>query len=130
MPRFALLFPVASFALLCHGCTGFNGYGCVANVEPGIEVRIVDTVTGLPPAGDITVTATGGDYSEELRMLDVSGLSSAPLLFAGAYGRPGTYTVRVEKSGYERFEQKNVRVKKLQCGNDLQNITVNLKPIP
>ena len=110
---------IAFFSLLpfLSGCS--SGYGCGASVDPAILVRVIDAETKDPAAAGATATVRDGDYVETLREYvwsEPEGDGQAvPLSLGGALGRPGTYTVRVEKDGYEPWEVRGVRVRQDVC---------------
>lgn len=97
-----------------------SGHGCSGGVYPAIEVHVTDAQTGAPAAEGAIGTLRDGDYTESLRVhsgtyVEDSPSSSIPLSLGGAVGRPGTYTVRVEKDGYEPWEATGVRVRQDVC---------------
>jgi hypothetical protein len=52
-----------------------------------------------------------------------------PLSLVGALGRPGRYTVRVEKDGYEPWEVRDVRVREDACQLNGGRLEASLKRI-
>ncbi len=121
-----------SMALLGGGCGG--SYGCAGVVLPAVEVYVFDARTGAPAAEGATATVRDGDFVETLQVHVTSypeppNMQGVPLSFAGAYGRPGVYTVRVEKAGYQPWEVTRVRVRNDRCGVLGARLEARLQPI-
>ena len=74
---------------------------CTAHAAAGLGVTITDAATGQPVC-DATVTASEGNYSEQL-----FGVSCT---FTGAYERPGTYVIRASRAGFVPGTAGPVRV--------------------
>jgi len=74
---------------------------CTAIATAGLGVEVKNETTSEPVC-DATVTARDGAYSERL--------VAVPCRYVGAFERPGTYTVRVEKDGYAPKEVERVQV--------------------
>ena len=113
-----LLSPVLS------GCAG--GGGCGASVNPALNVYVTDAATGIPAARGATVTATDGGFTEILGP-GVSTPGDPPMLlsFMGGLGRPGNYTVRITKDGYNSVE-RTVRATKGPCTVNTQTLNIAL----
>ncbi|MBC8140971.1 MAG: PEGA domain-containing protein [Armatimonadetes bacterium] len=132
MPRFALVFAAALCALLCHSCGGSDG--CTADVVPGIVLRVVDAETGITLVRDSVVTLQSGDYTETLRTYESIYSETrltppnTPVSVAGAYERVGDYTIRVERDGYEPWEQ-TTRVTRNECHVNRNDLTASLKRV-
>jgi hypothetical protein len=118
MHRWFVSFAFLAVVPFLGGCS--SGYGCAAFIDRAIEVTVIDAETKAPAVEGAVGTIRDGDYTETLR---VSGWTYArggpeqgtPLWLGGALGRPGTYTVRVEKDGYEPWEVRGVRVRQDAC---------------
>jgi hypothetical protein len=111
---------VLPFLVLPAGCSGL-GYGCAASVSPAIIVVIKDAETGAPAAEGAVGTIRDGTYAETLQVYVTTSPTppetiGTPLSLSGGVGRPGTYTVRVEKPGYQAWERMGVRARPAQCG--------------
>ena len=127
-----VLMAALSVALFSAGCGG--SYGCAAVVSPAVEVYVFDARTGAPAAEGATATVRDGDYVERLQVHvtsypDPPNTQGVPLSFAGAYERPGVYTVRVEKPGYQPWEMTGVRVRKGDCGVNGARLEARLQPV-
>lgn len=97
---------------LLAGCDG--GYACLANVNPAIEVAVVDAATGLP-----LPDATGF-----MQMAQFNGDGSPVALYPGGvglligFGGAGTYRVQVDHAGYATWVADEIAVGQLDghCG--------------
>ena len=99
--------------------------GCDAILIPGISVTVVDKATGIPFAGDVTVIATEGSYTETVNPPPVP---AGPRLGFLAYERPGTYRVEVQAPGYVTWVATNVRVTHDGCHVETVQLTAELEP--
>jgi hypothetical protein len=95
---------------------------CPDVISRAIEVEVRDAATGQAAAGDAVGIAREGTFTETL---EVVGWTSYPLftetalVLGGVRERPGLYSVRVEKVGYEPWERTGVRAEEgvLRCQN-------------
>jgi hypothetical protein len=99
---------------------------CTQSEEPALIVYVVDSVDGTPRAAGATGLATDQSYSDPLR----PGISDGFTLLAlqAALERPGLYQVRVEKPGFQAWEQANVRVVANACHVMTVQLTARLQP--
>jgi hypothetical protein len=74
---------------------------CATIAAAGLSVHVTDAVTAQPVC-DATVTAIDGSYKERLPQMSCS--------YVGAYERPGTYVVQVERAGFVQKEVRQVQV--------------------
>ncbi len=112
------------FLSVSFGATGCGGgtndnIACTQNAAAGMNVSIFDARTGAALAA--TASLTDGTYQETSTQDQTT--------FSGAYERPGTYTVRVSKSGYAPFEQTGFVVTKGVCHVNPVSIRVDLQPL-
>jgi hypothetical protein len=107
----------------CRSATA-GGSACTTEVVPGIAVAVRDQATGAPAATGAVGTITSGTYSERMRLIGSD--NGEPLVLGGADEREGTYTVRIEKTGYQPWEQSNVRVRQDICHVITAEILANL----
>ena len=114
------------FALFICGCGSSNTYACGASVMPGIVVTVVDAQTRASIADGAVATAQSGTVVETLRPFGYDGQGKV-FGFQG-FVSSGTYTVRVEKNGYQPWEMKNVRVSKEVCGVKTVSLEADLQP--
>jgi len=122
-------------AALALGVGGCGGVGCGAVEYPAVEVLVFDAETGAPAAQGSTGTLRDGDYTERMRENrfeyarpeDPGSLPATAL--TGADGRRGTYTVRIEKPGYEPWERRSVRSTSDACGVTTTQLRADLRPL-
>jgi hypothetical protein len=95
---------------------------CPAIALAGLDVGVVDNATSQPIC-DASVTASEEGYTERL--------SAIGCRYQGAYERPGTYRIRVDRTGFAGLELSDVRVVMSagQCPH-VQTVTVELRLIP
>ena len=99
----------------CSSATAVNA--CPAVIAPAIVVEVKDSRTGNPIAQGARGVVREGSYVDSLKPF--AGISSDPATLTslqGAAGRPGTYTVTVEKPGYLIWSQTAVKAADDQCG--------------
>lgn len=77
------------------------GIVCTTEARAGLEVRVTNAQTGEGVC-DAVVTATDGAYAETLIAVGCR--------YYGAYERPGIYTVRAERSGFDTGTVPGVQV--------------------
>jgi hypothetical protein len=123
--RCAAIVALAAASGACRSVTA-GGSACTAEVVPGIAVAVRDQATGAPAAQDAVGTITSGTYSEHMRLIGSD--NGAPLVLGGADEREGTYTVRITKTGYQPWEQSNVRVVQGVCHVITTEILATLVP--
>jgi hypothetical protein len=116
-----------SILLLLALVVGANACGktCDVNLLPGINVTVVDKTTGTPFAGDVTVIASEGSYTETV---NPPPLPAGPRLASLAYERRGTYRVEVQAPGYVTWVATNVRVTHDGCHVETVQLTAELEP--
>ena len=97
-----------------------GGEDCPGITPPAVLVQVEDSLTGEPLGG-----ATGwiSDGAEEFPL---SG--SGDTLRGGS--QAGSYTVRVELSGYTVWEEVGVSVRSGECGVHTERLTARLQPQP
>jgi hypothetical protein len=96
---------------------GVTGCGllvdCDTGIAPAVVVEVRDAVTGAPAAADARGIVRDGTYSDSLYLYEFR--DDVPLSLAGADERPGTYTVTLEKPGYETWTVSAIRVNDSNC---------------
>jgi hypothetical protein len=97
---------------------------CTASIEPAIAVTVSDARTGSPL--EATIFVEDGNFQEQLSFRGVTGASQ--IIYGGAFERPGVYTVKVSRSGYEGAVLRDIKVTKDECHVVTQNLTVALSP--
>lgn len=82
---------------------------CTEEFVYGLSITVSDADSGEVITENITVTATDGNYTEELMaFFDFSN-------FVGAGERPGTYTIHISAEGYEEFVSQPIEVGANEC---------------
>ena len=99
-----------------------NQIFCTDQFVYGLNVIVLDAVTGNPIFQDIEVKAVDGAYQEILEL--VPGLEYA---FVGAGERAGTYVVTVTKAGYQTYTSAPIILTRDECHVIPQSLTVNLQ---
>lgn len=102
-----------------------NMTACTPSIEPAITVTVSDARTGVPLKASIIVK--DGKFQEELNLHGVT--AAGQIIYGGAFERPGVYTVRISRDGYETSVLEEVKVAKDECHVVTRNIRVALKPI-
>ena len=102
------------------------GEKCTLNIQPGIIVTIVDSITNEPRAAEAVGVAQGGSFSDSLRPYSIDG-QGVMLSRAAADERPGIYTVRIQASGYRDWVRTNVRVQSGDCHVEPAVLTAQLQ---
>lgn len=118
--------------LFVTGCGG--SYGCDASVIHAVDVSIYDAETREPAAEGALLTIRDGSFVETAQgeiqtSPDSSGATYKQVMLGGAYERPGTYTVRVEKVGYIPWERTDIRVRDGDCHVDAVRLEAYLERI-
>ena len=92
--------------------------GCPDILRPGIDLTVIDSVSGVAPSAASVVIAMSESYTDSV---------SAPLIppnhYALALGQTGIFNIVVRTPGYSDWSNAGVRVAESVCG---QPITVAL----
>lgn len=112
---------ISGVLLLLGGCDFFaltDPVVCTAAISRGIEVEVRDAQSGQPAAQGALGIAREGSYVDTLQIVGWTSHPSAEtaLVVGGVEERPGLYSVRVEKVGYQPWERSGVRAEKGVCG--------------
>lgn len=113
--------------VLAAGCLS-GPVDCTTGLpEYAVRVRLFDAGTQLQLKGSTSGAITEGSYSDSLVAiaLDEEGLASQ---FGAGRGRPGRYTLTVEREGYLPFAQPDIRVRSGVCGVISTPVDVVLQP--
>lgn len=95
---------------------------CTDQFVYGLNVIVLDAVSGNPIFQDIEVKAVDGTYQEILEL--VPGLEYT---FVGAGERAGTYVVTVTKAGFQTFTSAPIVLTRDECHVIPQSLTINLQ---
>jgi hypothetical protein len=103
--------PLVAGAALLAGCSDiFSPRACTMEARPGITVVVLDSATNAPVGEGARIIATDGAFADTVVTVADYG---------GPYGfvheRAGSYTVRVEKEGYQSWSTSDVRVIRGDC---------------
>jgi hypothetical protein len=88
-------------------------------------VSVSDAQTGVPLKA--TILVKDGEFQEELKLKGIT--ATGQVIYGGAFERPGVYTVKASKDGYETSTLKDIKVTRDQCHVVTRNLKFNLKPI-
>ena len=105
------------------GCVANSMTPCTASLEAAMIVTVTDAQTGTPL--EATVSVTDGKFQEQLKLQGIT--PAGQVMYGGAFERPGVYTVKVSKDGYETSILKDIKVTKDQCHVVTRNIKVTLQ---
>lgn len=87
---------------------------CTADFRYGLNVTVVDSLTGAPVPRPILIVASEGAFSDTSKFaLQTDGMpfGSWPLLGE----RSGVFTVLVRAPGFQDWQQSNVRIGRDAC---------------
>lgn len=127
MKRIALLACRVLLPATLSGCDILDPGVCTTDVQPAIVVEVRDAATQAPAASGATGVARDGSFADPLRAYD---LGENALKLRGADERPGTYTVTVDKPGYQQWKQENVRVRDGRCHPQTVTLQASLVRAP
>lgn len=114
-------------ALIVAGCD-FGNPICPAVAEPAVTVEVRNGTTESPAADGATGLLIDGAYTDSMRVVEETE-SGEPLALGGGYERAGTYTVRIEKSGFAPWTRTGVQVSEGPCGPETRRLTAFLEPV-
>jgi hypothetical protein len=101
---------------------------CDTGIAPAVVVEVLDANTGEPAAAGALGTVRDGSYMDSLYQYRSAG--GVPLALAGADERPRTYTVTIEKVGYETWAVTGVRVEDSNCHVETAFLSAELISVP
>ena len=106
-----------------------GGIACTADYRYGLNVTVVDSLTGIAVARPLLITVTEGTFADTSQAARSPGdfpFTSWPL----SGERAGSYTVRVRAAGYQDWQQNGVRVSRDVCHVMPVALTARLKKAP
>jgi hypothetical protein len=127
MNRIALLARGVLLPAVLSGCDIMDPGACTTDVQPAIVVQVRDAATQAPAASGATGVLTDGSYADPMQPAD---LSENTLELFGGLERPGTYTVTIDKPGYQQWKQDGVRVRDGSCHVQTVTLQANLVRAP
>lgn len=122
MRRLAGMMALVAAALLGACKDGGTNVDCPDLPRPVVIVRVLDASSGNPSAEDASGSIAEGTFTAELVPYGADRL--APRVF----DRPGTYTVRVQKSGFQEWVRTGVQVAADECGAETVQLEAFLVP--
>ena len=121
MVKTPLVFSTA-LMLSTAACGDSGGPVCPPVEVLAVEVEVRDAQTEEFRADSARGVAQDGTFIDSLLIVRYEGADMVPAALGGAYGRPGTYALRIERPGYQPWDTAGVRVIADECGP----ITVHL----
>ncbi len=121
---------MASSALMLStaACGDSSGPVCLPVERLAVEVEARDAQTGALRADSARGVAQDGTFTDSLLIVRYEGADIVPAALGGAYGRPGTYTLRIERPGYQLWDTAGVRVIADECGPITVHLLARLSP--
>jgi len=101
---------------------------CLPVERLAVEVEIRDAQTEEFRADSARGVAQDGMYTDSLLIVRYHGTEIVPAALGGAYGRPGTYAVRIEREGYQPWDTVGVHVQADRCGPLTVQLVARLSP--
>lgn len=126
MNRITLLACGVLLPAALSGCEIFDPGVCTTDVQPAILVQVRDAATQAPAASGATGVLRDGSFSDIMQ----ADPGENALELRGAEERPGTYTVTVDKPGYQQWTQDGVRVRDGGCHVQTVTLQANLVRVP
>ncbi len=126
--RLATLATAAAITIGTTACIGpFESCEGVGNF--GVQITVVDSVTGKAPVGTAVLILTEGEYTESAQA--TLQVSNGTLIVAGAHERPGTYSLRITVAGYQPWTASGVRVSESGRCDEVETVklTARLRPV-
>ncbi len=128
MAKTPVLLSVASM-LSTAACGDSAGAVCPPVETLAVEVEVRDAQTEEFRADSARGVAQDGTYTDSLMIVRYDGADMVPAALGGAYGRPGTYTLRIERPGYQPWDTAGVRVIAGECGPITVHLLARLVPV-
>jgi hypothetical protein len=121
---------MASSALMLStaACGDSSGPVCLPVERLAVEVEVRDAQTGALRADSARGVAQDGTFTDSLLIVRYEGADIVPAALGGAYGRPGTYTLRIERPGYQLWDTAGLRVIADECGPITVHLLARLSP--
>jgi hypothetical protein len=120
-------------ACVTAGCGILDPTVCTADARPGIQVALLDSISGAPVRGPVRVVVRDGSVTEEFDSQDVplpAGADPDSVVFGPifmAYERPGLYEVTVEAPNYRLWQVTDLRVRADECHVQTAELTALLQ---
>lgn len=122
MKKPVLIAAVFGLLFACSDDDGAKDVICTEEFVAGLVVTVKDADTGEVLEDGVVVTATDGNYTEDLETIpQTTG-------FYGAYERRGNYIITVAKKGYADYTSDTIEVDADRCHVITEQVTVELQP--
>jgi hypothetical protein len=122
-----LMLPVVVLALAA-ACGNDLEPACLPVARPAVEVEVRDAATEGFRADLARGAVQDGAFTDSLRIVAVGGPRGAPSALGAAWERPGTYSIRIEREGYQLWDTSGVHVQADQCGASPVKFVARLSP--
>jgi len=130
--------PIVKTPLMCLAALMLSTAACGDSLEPAclpverpaVEVEIRDAQTDEFRADSARGVAQDGTYADSLQIVRYHGAEIVPAALGGAYGRPGTYTLRIERAGYRPWDTVGIHVPADRCGPITVLVVARLSRLP
>ena len=113
---------IGVIAAMVAGCRLFTGTDCSLDARAGITVDVRDSVSNAPITGESRIIARDGTFADTAEFTEI---------FPGPHAlvreRPGSYTVTVEREGYQLWSRTGVRVTRGECHVRTVELTARLR---
>jgi hypothetical protein len=104
-------------------CRSNDVVACTREAVPGINISsVTDSLSGADISSGVRAVFRDGSYADTARV------DRAPL--SGAYERAGTYSVTVDRSGYQMWSRQSVVVTRGICHVNTAQLAAKLQPLP
>jgi hypothetical protein len=124
------LMRLAALTLSTAACGDSLEPTCLPVERPAVEVEIRDAQTEEFRADSARGVAQDGTYADSLQIVRYHSAEIVPAALGGAYGRPGTYTLRIERAGYQPWDTVGIHVQADRCGPITVQLVARLSPAP
>lgn len=116
----------AMLILILTSCNVFGPKSCTTVAPPAIQVSVEHAESG-EPIDDALVVAQDGSFADSART-DAAGPGGPHFWVSFASERPGTYTVRAEKSGFVDWVREDVTATEGPCHVNTVQLHAHLVP--
>jgi hypothetical protein len=126
----SLCWTLAAAPIGAMACAAFDPGLCTASIEPAGVVEIRDSLTSLPLAQDARGVARDGGYVDSLRPAGFLNTEPASMYSRRAADeRAGTYSIEINRAGYQPWLRADVRAERGACHVQTQHIKAFLVPV-
>jgi hypothetical protein len=127
------IFVVVIVAAFLTACGDFS-ITCASLPRPAVRASIADSVTGLGAAYTASLILQNDAVYDSSFFDEDDGVTAdsdtrLPFEVSSRTREPGTYTVRVRRSGYAVKSIQSVRVDHERCGPVATHLDVRLQPL-